>query len=85
MKKTMASLALCYALFTLCACSPDPNAPKVDYRTLLTANRQLDPIKVQEARAKCAAMPTSQQNDNDWCAAVRKAADCAKENLCPDN
>ncbi len=85
MKKTMASLALCSAFFALCACSPDPNAPKVDYRTLLTANRQLDPAKVQEARDKCAAMPASQQNDNDWCAAVRKAADCTKENLCPDN
>lgn len=83
MKRTTLSLALCSALLALCACSPDPNAPKVDYRSLLTADQQLDPAKVQDARAKCAAMPASQQNDNDWCAAVRKAADCAKERLCP--
>ncbi|QKZ06437.1 hypothetical protein [Pseudomonas eucalypticola] len=78
-----ASLTLCPALFALCACSPAPDAPKVDYRTLMTADHQLDSVKVQEARAHCAAMPANQQNDNDWCAAVRKAADCAKENLCP--
>jgi len=85
MKKTTASLALASTLLALCACSPPADGPKVDYRTLLTADHQLDPAKVKEARDKCAAMPTSQQNDKDWCAAVRKAADCAKENLCPDN
>jgi len=78
-----ARFALCSTLLALCACSPAPDAPKVDYRTLLSADHQLDAAKVQEARAKCAAMPAGQQNDNDWCAAVRKAADCAKENLCP--
>lgn len=83
MKKTTASLALCSTLFALCACSPDANGPKVDYHTLLTADNQLDAAKVQEARGKCIAMPAGQQNDNDWCAAVRKAADCAKEKLCP--